>query len=148
VTALPAPWRLVVIESPFSGARWDVPLAAPEALKLRYLRACLADCIRRGESPYASHGLLTQPGVLDDESAEERRKGIEAGFAWGRVASGWVVYTDLGITDGMRDGLIEAHRLGRPVEFRCLGANWGEIPKPKKERKRLGALDPWEPGTP
>ena len=43
---------LTVIESPYAG---DVEG------NLTYLRACLKDCVERGESPYASHGLLTQP---------------------------------------------------------------------------------------
>jgi hypothetical protein len=144
----PKPWRLVVVESPFAGARWDVPLDAKEARNLRYLRACLADCIRRGESPYASHGLLTQPGVLDDTSTEERRKGILAGFAWGRMASAWVVYTDLGVSDGMRDGLIEAHRFGKPVETRSLGADWEAKPKRESTRRQPKSFNPWQPGTP
>lgn len=46
--------RLVIIESPFAG---DV------VRNLRYLRACMRDCLRRGEAPYASHALYTQPGV-------------------------------------------------------------------------------------
>jgi hypothetical protein len=145
----PAPWRLVVIESPFAGARWDVPPDAKEARNLRYLRACMADARRRHESPYASHGLLTQPGVLDDTSTEERREGIEAGFAWGRLAAARVFYLDLGMSPGMRAGLIEAHRLGQAVEYRRLGEDWEAQPKPKrKPKKTAGALDPWVPGTP
>jgi len=66
--------RLVVVESPYAG---DVQR------NLAYLRACLKDCLERGESPYASHGLLTQPGVgCDDDVPAERALGIRAGFAW------------------------------------------------------------------
>lgn len=47
--------HLIVIESPFRGAT-----PADQARNERYLEACIADCLRRGESPYASHKMLTQ----------------------------------------------------------------------------------------
>lgn len=40
--------KLVVVESPYAG---DVER------NLRYLRAAMADCLARGEAPFASHGL-------------------------------------------------------------------------------------------
>lgn len=49
--------RRVIVESPYAG---DIER------NMRYLRACLADCLRRGEAPFASHAIYTQPGVLDD----------------------------------------------------------------------------------
>ena len=108
-------WRLVVIESPYAG---DVER------NLRYLRACMADCLARGEAPFASHALYTQSGVLDDTIPAERIKGITAGFAWGKHAAVVVVYADLGITRGMAQG-IEIARLRRtPVEMRRLGGEW------------------------
>jgi hypothetical protein len=53
----------------------------------------------RGESPYASHGLL--PGALDEDKAEERQLGIQAGYAWWSAASLIVFYTDYGWSTGM-----------------------------------------------
>lgn len=114
---------LVVVESPYAG---DVER------NLRYLRACMADCFARGEAPFASHGLYTQPGVLRDEVPEERSKGIAAGFEWGRVAERRVFYTDLGWSRGMHQGLDEAKRMGQPCEFRCLGAYWGTASSARK----------------
>src|SRR5512146_2425464 len=112
---------LVVIESPYGknvdGTRAD---AATVERNLRYLRACMADCFKRGEAPYASHGLYTQPGVLDDAKPEERRRGMEAGFAWGAKAPLRVVYMDLGITDGMHQGVARANALGQRVEYRTV----------------------------
>lgn len=35
----------------------ESPYAGDVNLNLRYLRAAMADCLRLGESPYASHGL-------------------------------------------------------------------------------------------
>jgi hypothetical protein len=65
--------RLVVIESPY-GRNVDGTVATPETIErnVRYLRACMADCLRRDEAPIASHALYTQPGVLDDTKPEER----------------------------------------------------------------------------
>ena len=103
--------KRVLIESPYAG---DVEH------NLRYLRAAMADCLRRGEAPYASHALYTQPGVLDDTVPAERALGIEAGLIWGRQADVTVVYTDLGISDGMKIGIERAYREGRPVTHRSL----------------------------
>lgn len=107
--------RRVIIESPYAGN---------VARNLRYLRACMADCLRRGESPYASHALLTQPGVLDDTKPEERALGITAGFAWRSVAQATVVYTDLGVSRGMEYGIDHARRLHHEIEMRQLGVDW------------------------
>lgn len=103
--------RLVILESPYAG---DV-----EA-NVAYARACLRDCLVRGEAPIASHLLYTQPGVLDDNSPAERSLGIASGLAWGRVAEATVVYVDRGISRGMREGITRAEAEGRPVEFRRL----------------------------
>jgi len=107
--------RRVVIESPYAG---DIEL------NLRYVRACMADCFARGEAPFASHGLYTQPGVLRDEIPEERKLGIAAGLAWRDSAEMTVVYMDLGISIGMRFGVEDADKKGRPIEYRELGPDW------------------------
>lgn len=104
--------RLVIIESPFAG---DVEG------NTAYVRECMKDCLERGESPYASHAIYTLPGVLDDNDLEQRTRGIEAGLAWGKKADATVVYTDRGISNGMRLGIQRAHEEGRPVEYRTLG---------------------------
>lgn len=104
--------RRVIIESPYAG---DIES------NLAYARAAMADCLRRGEAPLASHLLYTQPGVLRDEIPAERDLGIVAGLAWGEVADATVVYLDLGVTLGMRQGVEDADRRGRPVEMRSMG---------------------------
>jgi hypothetical protein len=110
-------FRRVIIESPFAG---DIER------NLRYLRAAMRDCLLRGESPYASHALYTQPGVLRDDIPNERKLGIDAGFAWRRSADATVIYEDLGYSRGMWLGLGQAIGMGHPVEFR--------------------RIDDWEPG--
>lgn len=103
--------KLVIVESPYAG---DV------AKHERYARAAMKDCLLRGEAPYASHLLYTQPGVLDDRISEDRKLGIEAGLAWGKMAEKTVVYTDCGISNGMKMGIQRALLEGRHVEYRQL----------------------------
>lgn len=110
---------LVVVESPYSGNT---------ELNVSYARAALADCLRRGEAPFASHLLYTQPGVLRDDVPGERQLGIEAGLSWGRAAARTVVYGDLGITPGMVAGIERAIAEGRLVEVRSLGVEWKTWP--------------------
>jgi hypothetical protein len=104
--------RLVILESPYAG---DIDMHT------EYARACLRDCLMRGESPIASHLLYTQPGVLRDSKPEERMLGIKAGLAWVQVADATVVYVDHGISAGMRQGIDKAADHGLPVETRRLG---------------------------
>lgn len=109
----------VVVESPFGrtpdGAVADQSRVAYHKV---YLQACLADCFRLGEAPFASHGLY--PGALDDHNPADRDLGMRAGFVWGRMAAKRVVYTDLGITEGMRLAIEESIARGQPVEYRAL----------------------------
>jgi len=100
---------LVIIESPFAG---DIEN------NIKYARACMADSLKRGEAPLASHLLYTQKGILRDGVPEERIWGIEAGLAWGKKAEKTIVYTDLGISEGMKKGIQRALDEGRPVEYR------------------------------
>jgi len=105
--------KLVIIESPYAGNVEE---------NLRYLRACMKDSLSRGEAPYASHGLYTQEGVLDDSIPEERMLGIHAGFAWRQVANLTAVYTDLGISSGMQYGIDDSKKRSMPVEYRQIGS--------------------------
>lgn len=107
---------LVILESPWRGGI---------AICRQYLNDAIRDCLTRGESPYASHMMLT--GALNDANAQERDFGIKAGFEWRRVATKTVVYIDLGISEGMRLGLEHAAKIGHPVERRALGGSWGAI---------------------
>lgn len=105
----------VIVESPYAG---DVEKNE------RYARACMADCLKRGEAPFASHLLYTQPNVLDDKVPHERELGIQAGFAWRSVAQKTVVYNDLGVSRGMEYGIAHARLNGVGIEYRSLGGEW------------------------
>jgi hypothetical protein len=101
--------KRVVLESPYAG---DI-----EA-NVAYAQRCLLDCLRRGEAPIASHLLF--PGPLNDAEPEERRLGIAAGHAWLPVAEALVVYTDRGISLGMKAAIDTAFAIGRPIEYRSI----------------------------
>lgn len=101
----------VVIESPYAG---DV------AANLAYARACMADSLRRGEYPIASHLLYTQDGILDDTVPAERELGIRAGLYWAAFADLTAVYIDRGISRGMRQGIQHAIDAGRTIELRSI----------------------------
>lgn len=113
--------KLVIIESPYKG---DIPRN-----KL-YLRSCIRDCLSHGESPYASHRMLTD--ALDDDSPAERALGIAAGLAWRRAhyrnEEGLVqhvtpvFYTDLGWSGGMSSALALYEEEGIHFERRVLPA--------------------------
>jgi hypothetical protein len=107
---------IVIIESPYAG---DV------RKNTAYYRAAIRDCLLKGEAPFASHALYTQPGVLDDNTPTERSLGIDAGFAFRHVAAKTVVYVDLGISEGMKLGIYHAKSVGHLLEYRTLSdADW------------------------
>jgi len=103
--------RRVYLESPYAG---DVQK------NIAYARRCMHDCLQRGESPFASHLLYTQPGILDDLDPAERALGIQAGLAWAEIADATVVYMDLGVSPGMQLGIEAAEKAGRPIERRWI----------------------------
>lgn len=111
--------KLVIIESPYAGT--------PEEVKRNelYVRRCLRDSLERGEAPFASHALYTQPGVLNDFDLRQRRIGIKAGFQWADKAELTAVYNDYGISEGMQEGIRHAWNCGRPIEFRMIEKNEG-----------------------
>mgnify|MGYP003693619951 CR=1 FL=1 len=114
---------IVIIESPYAG---DIER------NVAYARACMRDSLLRGEAPYASHLLYTQPGVLRDEVPQDRELGITSGFAFRRLADVIAVYTDLGISSGMRRAIEletvtyeDGHTNTRRLQMRSL-PDWAE----------------------
>ena len=108
--------RRVILESPYAGTSADVV-----ERNIEYARACLNDCLQRGEAPIASHLLYTQPGVLDDAILKDRQLGIDAGHAWMVGAEVVVMYVDHGVSEGMFIGIRRAKEAGVPIEWRLLG---------------------------
>ena len=100
--------KRVIIESPFQD----------KLSNQDYARKCMADSLSRGEAPYASH--LLYPQCLSDADAEQRQQGMSAGWVWMEVADLVAVYTDKGITPGMRAGISHATQHAIEVEYRQL----------------------------
>lgn len=103
--------RLVVVESPYAG---DV------AANVAYLHECIRDCADRGDSPYASHLMLTT--ALDDDVPDERDLGIVLGLAWRRVADQRIFFIDQGWSRGMTAAACLYQREGYSYEVRHVGA--------------------------
>lgn len=108
--------RKVVLESRFAAV--DVKGLL---INKRFTIACIRDCFLRGEAAYASHVIYAQSHILDDYVSSERALGIQAGFNWGDCGEKTVVYTDLGISGGMKLGIEHAQKVGREIEYRELG---------------------------
>ncbi len=105
--------RRVFLESPYRGKGYE-----NLEIHLKYASAAIADCLKRSEAPFASHVLYT--GSLKDRVPEERDRGIRAGFMYRWVTEATVVYTDLGISDGMAEGIAVAELMGHPIEYRTI----------------------------
>ena len=101
--------RLIIIESPYAGNI---------ERNIRYAQAALTHSLSLGEVPFAGHLLYTQ--VLEDLDLEQRKIGITAHLRWMRRADKVAVYTDLGISPGMSQGIAEATKLSLPVVYRTL----------------------------
>jgi hypothetical protein len=108
--------RRVILESPFSSSN-----GREVTENIAYAEACILDCLRRGESPIASHLLFARPGILDDLVPEQRQLGIQAGHAWYKAADACVIYADHGFTAGMRECVERAAKSGINIEVRYLG---------------------------
>lgn len=101
--------EFVILESPYAG---DVDA------NVEYAQKAMRDSLMRGEAPLASHLLYTE--ALDDTVPHERNMGIEAGLAIGKFATRTVVYTDRGISGGMKYGIERATSEDRPIEYRSI----------------------------
>lgn len=99
----------VILESPYAGDTFR---------NQHYARLCMIDSRERGEAPFVSHLLYTQ--ILDDDDPIQRQMGISAGHSFISRVDKMVVYTDRGISEGMRAGIAEAERHQIPIEYREL----------------------------
>lgn len=107
----------VIIESPFKG---ETGSAEEYARNRRYLQRCIRDCLSRGETPYASHQMLTD--ALDDRDPVERARGIEAGEAWRSLAAKRIFYIDHEWSSGMLAAREWYDKRGLTWIFRRIGA--------------------------
>lgn len=104
--------KRVIVESPYAG-NYDMNEA--------YAELAMHDClVNHNESPYASHLLYTRRFVLRDDVPTDRKLGIEAGFEWRDVSEKTIFYTDLGVTDGMKQGVLDCDQKRKEYEIRSL----------------------------
>ena len=106
----------VIVESPFAST-------SPTGMSdnLDYLRRCLRDSWERGENPFASH--LFYPFFLHESDPEERKAGIEAGYALWQGAEKIIFYVDRGMSPGMVLALNRAKQEGFVAETRTIGVS-------------------------
>lgn len=114
--------RLALVESPFKGRtlrtledighqKYDT--TNDKLYNGEYIRALCRFAAFRGYSPLASHLFCTQ--FLDDDIPEERKIGIDIGFAWGLHADVTIVGVDRGLSVGVKGGIADARGAGRPI---------------------------------
>lgn len=103
---------VVIIESPYlGGVHWAV----------QYAKLCMLDALRAGKAPLASH--LLYPGLLDDRVEADRNLGMRAGWScYNKMAQQCRVYTDLGITKGMKLGMEHAKLHNVQINYYSFGA--------------------------
>lgn len=110
----------VIVESPYAGN-----IEVNEIYGSFAMKDCL---VNYGEAPYASHLLYTRKYVLKDWLPNDRRLGIDAGFAWRENGDKSVFYVDLLMSKGMVEGLKDCKNKGLPYEVRKLPQNlWVEF---------------------
>lgn len=110
---------ITILESPYAGN---------VKANVTYAQQCMHDMLLRGESPYASHLLYTHPNVLDDNEPEERKLGIESGFAFKHIPGAKTIfYVDLGWSNGMNMALDYCKKNNLEFDLRSLNARMGEI---------------------
>tara|TARA_Y100001973_G_C5208904_1_gene343819 strand:- start:12067 stop:12375 length:309 start_codon:yes stop_codon:yes gene_type:complete len=99
----------VIIESPY---RFNVER------NTLYAQKALLDSLNRNESPLAFHLFYTQ--VLNDLDEKERFQGIMASFQWHKVADLLAVYTDYGVSYGMKLAINLAKKNKLKIEERAI----------------------------
>lgn len=104
-------FKMVMLESPYAGFVED---------NIEYAQICMHDSIMRGEAPFASHLLYTQPNVLNDNIPCERILGMKAGMEVATRCDASVFYLDRGVSSGMKYGYASAREAGRPIIIRSL----------------------------
>ena len=110
--------KVVTLESPYAP---NAETGATIETHVAYAHRAMRDCIDRGEAPYASH--LLYPHVLDEFNPAERALGIQLGYEWMIYADEVVVYTDYGISHGMKAAIEYATANEITVVYRSIGGN-------------------------
>lgn len=100
----------------------ESPLSGDTERNVLYADAAMLDSLIRDEAPFLGH--LLYPRVLNDQTVDDRRRGIAAHLSWLRSAEFVAVYVDLGVSDGMKLAVELANDKDIPVVERTLGHGW------------------------
>jgi hypothetical protein len=106
----------VMLESPFANSN-----IASNKEHIIYAKRCMLHSILQGEAPFAGHLLYTR--MLDDSNVEQRNVGFDCNESWMICASTIVVYTDYGISRGMKQAMRLAKKWNIPIVKRKIGRN-------------------------
>ena len=116
----------VIVETPFKTSRIRLPdggkVTIDEDTNIKYALTCARWCSDRGLAPFASHLFYTQ--YLDDTNPQDRKLGIESGFAWAQVAGRRLFFVDRGFSSGMVWGYKNAEELNQMTQVIKLGGKW------------------------
>jgi hypothetical protein len=106
----------VIIESPFKAET-----KVQQEIHIQYARKAIRHSLNKGEFPFASHLLYTQPGIFNDEIIEERELGINANLEIIKRADLVAIYSDYGISEGMLKAIAHCVAYGIPMVSRYIG---------------------------
>ena len=104
----------------FIASPYQAKTPAGLVTNISYARAATRHSFFLGEHPFTPHLLYTQEGILQDAIPEDRALGLSAGKAWLKRAERLAVYKDFGISEGMREEITLAHKIGLEIVFRYL----------------------------
>lgn len=111
---------IVIIESPYIHQT-----VQGLGVHRHYLKLCLTDSMERGEAPFAAHGYFTS--WLNDRDKRHRELGFRLTRPFLHAAALVAVYTDLGISTGMSQGIEIGRRAGKPIVYRALGVTFDSL---------------------
>jgi len=121
------------------------PFAGDTERNTAIARQLCKQAIREGYAPFAPH--LLYPQFLDDSVPEERALGIRLGHEFMSTCGQIWLYADAGITDGMRQDIVEAICLRIPVRIARLQVGSHSLPPrinfPGRFTQRKGTLAPY-----
>lgn len=106
----------VVVISPFM-----VEDASKRDLFYRYAKRCAQDSMRRNEAPLVSH-VFYYDMLGYSTVGLERDMGFNAQLSWIRKCDLVVVYSDYGMTQGMKAAVDYAKFKNKKIEFRVISA--------------------------
>lgn len=92
--------------------------SGPKGRVRQYIRMCIRDCLVREEIPWASHVMFAWTEALYDDDPEQRAEGLAVAKQMSKRCDLIAVYSDLGVTSGMREVLTFAAFQGKKIEHR------------------------------